>query len=211
VLDLVSGSWPGTIHIFPGLGGGKFGKGRVLVPELPLHDGDRYKSYGYSTLQAGAVEVADWDADGDVDLVVGTISGKVYLLPNEGTARKARFGKPVVLVTPGAGHYKTGPCVADWDVDGGLDLIVASESRGIRLHRNVGTREKPELAPPVDLKFGRKPWGLGYRPKPFVQDVNGDGHPDMLVGICLGVKDENGKRRTRGYVYLCLRVVETGR
>jgi hypothetical protein len=202
--DLLSGSWTGGIFLFPGEGDGKFGGRVVLVPEIELPEGHRFKQYGYSLLQAGAVAVADWDADGDLDLVVGQIFGKVFLLENEGTKEAPEFGEPRRLVEKcGEQRFrKAGPDVADWDLDGDLDLIVGSESGGIFLFENVGTREEPELDGGRPLLFGGKPFGLGYRPKPTVTDCDGDGLPDLLVGNCEHVLET---RSTHGYVFFCRR------
>jgi hypothetical protein len=200
--DLVSGSWTGEIYIFEGTGKGRFGERKELVGKHPLPETDRYKRFGYSLLQAASVCAPDWDGDGDIDLVVGTISGHVYLLENEGTKKQHRFGKPSVLVRA-KGFAKSGPCVADWDGDGDLDLVVGTESHGVKLYRNTGSRAEPKLATAEDLEPGGERFLKGYRSKPFVTDWNEDGLADLLIGNCEPKKD--GERGLRGYVYVCLR------
>ena len=44
------------------------------------------------TGRASVVHAADWDDDGDHDLIVGDIAGRVYLLTNEGSATDMQFG-----------------------------------------------------------------------------------------------------------------------
>jgi len=42
-------------------------------------------------------ELADWDGDGDLDLLIGTQDGKVLLALNTGTAKEPLFAQPTVL------------------------------------------------------------------------------------------------------------------
>jgi len=206
--DLVSGSWPGGIYLFPGTGKGKFGERRTLIEKAPLPDDHRYKQYGYTRYQAGALAAADWDGDGDVDLLCGTTFDTLYLFENEGSAKKPSFGEPVVLLdgkSSGVPNFRRqGPCVADWDGDGDLDLIAGTETAGVHLFRNTGTRKEPKLAKAEELLPGGKPWRKGYRAKVFVTDFDGDGAPDLLIGNC-EYEEKKPRGTLHGYVYLCLR------
>ncbi len=128
----------------------------------------------FTTGCASAVHAADWDGDGDLDLLVGDIQGDVQLIPNEGTARAYAFGKPRALKLDGprtrangnvlkelgrlvsgrdaldgssvrvAGD--AGPYAADWDGDGDLDLLVGAGDGSVSLFRNVGSAGSPKLA-----------------------------------------------------------------
>jgi len=143
---------------------------------------------------ASVVHPVDWDGDGDYDLIVGDIGGNVYFVPNEGTAKSYAFGKEKKLMAGGQPvrvSSRAGPCVADWDGDGDLDLLVGADDGSVSLFRNTGSRKSPELAaavqlvPPGDGSSGTqapKEVHRGTRSKICVADWNGDGKLDLLLG-----------------------------
>ena len=91
----------------------------------------------------------------------------------------------------------TSPCVADWDHDGRLDLIVNSIWGRIVLYRNVGTSRVPKLAlaQPIDVAWPDRPpypaWNwwrpngrelvTQWRTTPVVVDWNADKLNDLLM------------------------------
>lgn len=147
-----------------------------------------------TTGTASAVHPADWDGDGDYDLIVGNGTGGVYLIVNQGIAKDYAFGKETQLRAGGSPlkvDGRAGPCAADWDGDGDLDLLVGAEDGSVSLFRNTGTSTSPELASavqlvaPGDMRSGSeapKEVCRGGRSKICVADWNGDGRPDLLVG-----------------------------
>jgi len=151
---------------------------------------------------ASAVRAADWDGDGDLDLIVGDIRGSVHLIPNEGSRKSYRFGKELPLQAKGRPVRvigNAGPCTADWDGDGDLDLLVGSSDGSVVLYRNVGKSASPELAAAIKLvPAGKGQYGenapkepsRGRRSKVCVADWNGDGRLDLLLGDLATLKPD---------------------
>jgi len=160
--------------------------------------GKRYESTPERPLAtsgtASATRAADWDGNGDLDLIVGHIGGNVYLIPNEGTAKSYAFGKEKQLQAGGQPlrvGSRAGPCPADWDGDGDLDLLVGAEDGSVSLYRNTGSARSPDLAAGLQLvPSGQQLYPAqapgqprpGIRSKVCVADWNGDGRLDLLVG-----------------------------
>ncbi|UCG56391.1 MAG: VCBS repeat-containing protein [Phycisphaerales bacterium] len=143
---------------------------------------------------ASAAHVTDWDGDGDYDLIIGDIRGKVFLVPNAGTPESYAFGKEKQIQVGGKPidvERSAGPFTADWDGDSDLDLLVGADDGSVRLFRNTGSARSPELAsavqlvPPGESATGAqspKDVRRGTRSKICVADWNGDGWLDLLVG-----------------------------
>jgi hypothetical protein len=212
--DLLSGSWPGELYWFKRKANASF-----ATPEKLAERFGRNLNVG----KASALAIADWDSDGDLDLLVGTIEGHVFFVKNNGTAKKPSFGSGEKLrISPDAADVNApegdaGPCVADWDGDGKLDLLLGCGSGEVHFYRNIGTAKTPKLAEPVTLvtaapkpdKIGKaefdRPSRPGKRTKPSVADWNGDDRPDLLVGDFHYVRDSGATSKYHGWVWVYLR------
>ena len=219
ILDLISGSYdPGDIWLFAGLGKGEYAAGKVLVDEagVPLvhhpKELQRYESLrmekgedGEGVIQARVKSfgswpaLVDWDADGDLDMLIGTFGGGMHLRTNVGTrtAPKYSAASPEVLVDgkPLKVHMHAAPSVADWNGDGLFDVIVGCGDGSVQLFVNGGKTGEPRLAAAVSLvpakaksKFVRQVLLPGDELQPAVRaqvqvvDFDLDGKLDLLVG-----------------------------
>lgn len=200
-LDLISGSYdPGELYLFRGLGKGKFAARETIRdksgrPILKVPDQKhRIESFG------SWMALVDWDDDGDLDILVGTFEGMIFLRRNEGSRTKPVYAAKNEwgmvgskrLCVPGRAHAN--PVIVDWDGNGRWDIVTGSADGGVYWYCNIGQRGRPKFSPPVALV--PKHEGVGYselldagqEPRPGIRsqiavlDYDGDGKLDVLLG-----------------------------
>ena len=123
--------------------------------------------------------LADLDRDGDLDLLVGGMDGRLWFLRNQGDTRNARF----MLETTNFASIDVGndsvPTMVDIDRDGDLDLFVGNRRGLVIYYRNEGGGPNPDFRL-VSTKFGNVAVRLNAAPSFF--DWNRDKKPDLVVG-----------------------------
>ena len=171
-VDLVVGDEDGRVALIEHTG--------KLADGMPQFLPPKYFKQEAGDLKFGALATpvsADWDGDGDEDLVCGNTAGYVGFIENLDGGNPPRWAAPVRLtaggktirIQAGTNGSIQGPCeakwgyttlsVADWDHDGLADLVVNSIWGKVVWYRNVGSKRKPSLAAarPVEVQWQGKP------------------------------------------------------
>ena len=207
IVDVFTASYPGDMYLFKGTDDGNWAagvqlkntEGNVLLPWKMIPE--KYRKPGKPDrhdVHSTTAELHDLDADGDLDLLVGSRLDGCYTIENTGTRSLPRWSTDTVPLatidgTPvGGWDYGSNAHVFDWDDDGTSDILVGSEDGGVYWHRNVGDENKPAygpiqvLIPPMtrDEMFAKleTPVRVGSRCKVHATDWDGDGTTDLLVG-----------------------------
>ncbi len=192
------GCFEGFVYALPGEGAGAFGEPKRLQDKdgEDIHlgefwDADNRKWATAPSEDGGSAdlcvypELADWDGDGDLDLLMGGFSGHVGVRINEGSAESPAFATKTLFAQSGDGPLTTGSAVStsyvDWDGDGLRDLVCGTSRGEIAWFKNTGEEGSPAFGEKVALaeKGGGRP--DGYLRLNAV-DYNGDGKLDLVVG-----------------------------
>jgi hypothetical protein len=153
------------------------------------------------------VDAVDWDEDSDLDLLIGSNDGHLFLRKNEGTKEKAAFATESVVLQSGEerlavpGGYCF-PSVVDWDGDGLFDVVSGGGLGGVFWFHNTGKRGEPAFTrPEILIDPGeshrlelRDPTWPGDATHACVTDFDRDGDLDVLVG--------DKPRNSHGWVWL---------
>ena len=130
-----------------------------------------------------AVRAADWDQDGDLDVLVGGGDGRVWLLENrppDGKSGLALQPPRQVQIESRArwGQRYTGAAIADLTGDGRPELLVAHSNNKLSVHVNEGESGAPRFAAAAaDIALQD-----GCDGRFDVADWDGDGLLDLVTG-----------------------------
>jgi len=130
---------------------------------------------------------ANLDGDGEWDLVLGNgSSARVDCFRNLGAGVPPRFLRDTSILASiytggGAGTNSDYPVMVDIDADGDLDLVVGGFN-GLLYYNNVGDTLAPQWQR-IDTLFTAISSEIGTDAKPAFADLDGDGDPDLLIGI----------------------------
>jgi hypothetical protein len=135
---------------------------------------------------------ADFDGDGDLDLICGEFVDKFTWYENAGTRRRPKYaagrhltylGKPLKMDL-----CMIVPVALDWDKDGDVDLVVGQEDGRVALVENTGQVLDgiPQFLPPKFFQQQAGELKFGALVTPYSFDWDGDGDEDLICGNTAG-------------------------
>lgn len=136
--------------------------------------------------------VADFDGDGDLDIVCGEFLDQFTYFENVGTRQAPRYAAGTRLVHNGKplamDLQMIVPTPIDWDADGDIDLIVGDEDGRVALVENTGriAGRVPGFSPPVYFQQQADRLKCGALATPVGFDWDGDGDDDIVSGNTAG-------------------------
>jgi len=172
---------------------------------LVVNDGtDAEPQYGQATrLRAGGnvIDVygwpspnfADFDGDGDLDLICGEFLDGFTWFENVGSRQQPKYASGRELDDSRGFPLRMElqmitPTAIDWDRDGDIDLVVGDEDGRVALVENIGQlrRGAPVFDPPRYFQQQADTLKFGALATPFACDWDGDGDQDILCGNTAG-------------------------
>ncbi len=165
-MDLLTGTSLGQVRLIQN-------NGTATQPQFALTAGN----YGnISTTSYSVPRFADFDRDGDQDVVTGATDGKVYLYLRNGSS----FTPADWFAAFDVG-WSSVPAPVDIDNDGDIDLLIGSEtSSGVIFLENTGNNT---FVQNQSIFAGV---GFGSYNRPALGDADNDGDPDLIIGNLFG-------------------------
>lgn len=160
----------------------------AATPTFAQHTGVTNPFNGFSTGYVSTPQFADFDNDGDLDVLSGTGNGGWVYFENTGNANNPIYvqqtgvDNPMDGFTNGSGF--TDPAIADIDGDGDLDVLSGINGGEFLYFENTGTASTPIFVErlgidnPMDVNSIRP----DFRSTPTFVDLDNDGDFDIMSG-----------------------------
>ncbi len=123
------------------------------------------------------IHFADYDDDGDQDLIMGQADGFINVRRNDGAGVWTEV--TIAGITDANFSREASPVFFDFDQDGDLDIVIATSNRAGRAYANNGAGIFTELSGTSNPFLG---YDFSTRPILSTADVNGDGLLDLVMG-----------------------------
>ncbi len=181
--EWTNGPLHGYVHWFRQREDGSFAK-----PQQVHAGGKPVDVYGMPS-----PNMADWDRDGDLDLLCGEFLDGFTYFENTGTATAPVYAVGKRLLGPDGKAIAMDvqmitPVAIDWDRDGDIDLVVGDEDGRVALVENLEphAEDMPKFAHPRYFQQQARDLKFGALVTPVSTDWDGDGDEDLICGNTAG-------------------------
>jgi hypothetical protein len=137
--------------------------------------------------------LADFDGDGDLDLICGEFLDKFTFFENVGTRQAPLWAAGRLLSIEGSDPMHMDlqmitPTAIDWDQDGDSDLIVGDEDGRVAMIEHTGrvSQGLPQFLPPRYFQQEAAALKFGALVTPHSFDWDADGDEDLICGNTAG-------------------------
>lgn len=177
----MQGPLHGYVYLLENVGGRYVNRGKIEAGDSPID------TYG-----APNPCIADFDGDGDLDLICGEFVDGLTWYENIGTRYEPRFAAGRQLANK-QGEIRLHlqmivPVVSDFDDDGHADLVVGDEDGRVAWVRNTGKMKNgmPQFESPAYFRQEADLVKFGALSTPCAFDWDGDGKQDIIAGNSAG-------------------------
>ncbi len=157
---------------------------------------------------------ADFDGDGDLDLLCGEFLDGFTYFQNTGSRSQPRLAAGRVLTSDGQRLHMdlqmVVPVALDWDADGDVDLVCGDEDGRVALIEHSGQvlEGVPQFLPPQYFQQEPDLLKFGALATPVSVDWDGDGDEDLVCGNSAGyiawMENQDGQAPPSWAAPICL-------